>query len=60
MKLKFLLLTVVLLFSTGSAYSQTVYHTPSGKKYHLASCRMVKNVSHATTISGATKRGLSA
>ncbi|PQJ77992.1 DUF5763 domain-containing protein [Polaribacter porphyrae] len=25
--------------------SQNVYKTPSGKKYHLASCRMVENVS---------------
>jgi hypothetical protein len=25
--------------------AQTVYKTPSGKKYHLASCKMVENVS---------------
>mgnify|MGYP006120887473 CR=1 FL=1 len=27
------------------AFSQNVYKTPSGKKYHLSSCRMVQNVS---------------
>jgi len=25
--------------------AQSVYKTPSGKKYHLSSCRMVENVS---------------
>ena len=37
----------VLIFSVGAftSQSQTVYKTPSGKKYHLASCRMVENVS---------------
>ncbi|WP_148380386.1 DUF5763 domain-containing protein [Bizionia gelidisalsuginis] len=26
-------------------HAQSVYKTPSGKKYHLSSCRMVENVS---------------
>ncbi|MDG5490045.1 DUF5763 domain-containing protein [Psychroserpens sp. SPM9] len=30
--------------------SQSLYKTPSGKKYHLASCRMVENVSEKITI----------
>lgn len=37
---------------------QTVYKTPSGKKYHLESCRMVKNVSEEVTIEEAVKLGL--
>lgn len=31
-------------------YSQNVYKTPSGKKYHLSSCRMVENVSEKITV----------
>jgi len=38
--------------------AQTVYKTPSGKKYHLASCRMVKNVSEEITIEKAVDIGL--
>lgn len=40
------------------AKSQTVYFTPSGEKYHTASCRMVKNVSNKTDVNGALERGL--
>ena len=39
-----------LLFAAGSLASQTVYKTPSGAKYHLATCRMVKNVSEQITV----------
>jgi len=39
----------VILLSTLSAVGQSVYKTPSGKKYHLASCRMVENVSEKLT-----------
>jgi hypothetical protein len=42
------------LYSAG----QTVYKTPSGKKYHLESCRMVKNVSEEIAIKAALKLGL--
>ena len=48
---------IVLVFQTISP--QTVYKTPSGNKYHLANCRMVKNVSTATTIEKAQTKGLS-
>lgn len=34
-----------LLIFSFSISAQNVYKTPSGKKYHLASCRMVENVS---------------
>ena len=41
-----------------SLKAQTVFKTPSGAKYHLASCRMVKNVSEEITISRAKELGL--
>lgn len=47
----------LLLFAVGAS-SQTVYKTPSGEKYHVASCRMVKNVSQKITIADAQERGL--
>ena len=36
---------ILLLFCAISVAGQDVYKTPSGKKYHLSSCRMVENVS---------------
>ena len=47
----------LLIFSTG-VHAQFVYKTPSGEKYHLANCRMVKNVSEKITLEQATKMGL--
>lgn len=41
-----------------SVKAQTVFKTPSGARYHLASCRMVKNVSEEITISKAKELGL--
>ncbi|MBS9768691.1 MAG: hypothetical protein KGV44_14305 [Flavobacteriaceae bacterium] len=39
-------LLTILFFVLGNVlYAQSLYKTPSGKKYHLGSCRMVKNVS---------------
>lgn len=40
-----LFLTLALILVVLSANGQDVYKTPSGKKYHLSSCRMVENVS---------------
>lgn len=57
MKVAILNIILVLLFSV-SARSQTVYKTPSGEKYHLATCRMVKNVSEEITVSKAKELGL--
>ena len=54
---RFLTFFFLLLFST-VVHAQFVYKTPSGEKYHLASCRMVKNVSEKITIEQATKLGL--
>jgi Family of unknown function (DUF5763) len=50
---------ILLLLSFG-AKAQTVYKTPSGAKYHLATCRMVKNVSEEITTAHAKELGLQA
>ncbi len=50
-------LLILLLFSV-SVKAQSVYKTPSGEKYHLATCRTVKNVSEEITISQAKELGL--
>lgn len=42
-----------------SGLAQTVYKTPSGEKYHTATCRYVKNVSESMSVQQAKKRGLS-
>lgn len=51
----FILIAIVLSMAVKA---QTVFKTPSGKKYHLASCKMVKNVSEEITISEAKELGL--
>ena len=43
------LIFVLACFFSLQAVAQNVYKTPSGKKYHLASCRMVENVSEKLT-----------
>lgn len=50
--LSFLLLLSVV------ACGQSIYKTPSGKKYHLGSCRMVENVSEKITWERALQLGL--
>ena len=50
-------LLFIFLFSI-SISAQTVYKTPSGSKYHLSNCRMVKNVSSALNIDKAIRDGL--
>ncbi|SDJ97074.1 DUF5763 domain-containing protein [Flavobacterium noncentrifugens] len=49
-----------LLFFTMAVHSQSVYKTPSGEKYHLATCRMVNNVSEEITLTHAVELGLDA
>ena len=39
------LLTIFLFLVSLNIQAQDVYKTPSGKRYHLSSCRMVENVS---------------
>jgi hypothetical protein len=50
-------LLIAILISL-SAKAQTVYKTPSGQKYHLATCRTVKNVSEEITVAEAKELGL--
>jgi hypothetical protein len=50
-------LLFLLLFSL-VASSQSIYKTPSGKKYHLGTCRMVENVSEKITPERAIELGL--
>ncbi|OWK73722.1 hypothetical protein CBW16_09500 [Flavobacteriaceae bacterium JJC] len=52
-------IAVFLLFFVINVSAQTVYRTPSGSKYHLSGCRMVKNVSSALSIQAALGEGLS-
>jgi uncharacterized protein DUF5763 len=49
---------LALLLLSFSLQAQTVYKTPSGAKYHLATCHMVKNVSEQITINQAKDLGL--
>jgi methylphosphotriester-DNA--protein-cysteine methyltransferase len=56
--IKYFVLVFIILLGTSHVQSQTVYKTPPGKKYHIASCRMVENVSSALTVAEANKSGL--
>ncbi len=49
---------LILLLITTPLNAQVVYKTPSGTKYHLATCRMVKNVSEKISLAEAAKLGL--
>jgi hypothetical protein len=52
------IVTLILFLFPFSIQAQTVYKTPSGAKYHLATCHMVKNVSEELTVSKAIELGL--
>ncbi|WP_222578356.1 DUF5763 domain-containing protein [Membranihabitans marinus] len=56
MRFSFLVLFLFTVHGIGTA--QTVYKTPSGKKYHTATCRYVKNVSHKLSIKEARSNRL--
>jgi hypothetical protein len=56
--LKKLGISLTVIFISIIAHAQTVFKTPSGQKYHLASCRMVKNVSQEITVAEAKELGL--
>ncbi len=51
-------LVIACLLIGASSAGQTVFKTPSGAKYHLASCRMVKNVSEEISVATAKELGL--
>jgi methylphosphotriester-DNA--protein-cysteine methyltransferase len=54
----FLNVTLSFVIFSFSVHAQTFYKTPSDKKYHLATCHMVKNVSEAITLNEAKDLGL--
>ena len=56
--MRLLLIILAVLVSGVTLQAQTVYKTPSGAKYHLASCHMVKNVSEAIDLKEAIEIGL--
>ncbi|MCX6319569.1 MAG: hypothetical protein NTW29_19990 [Bacteroidetes bacterium] len=56
MRKLFHILIVILLALPAKA--QTVYKTPSGEKYHLATCHMVKNTSEKISLEQAIALGL--
>lgn len=45
MMIKSVISILVFIAATSIVTAQSIYKTPSGKKYHLNSCRMVENVS---------------
>jgi Family of unknown function (DUF5763) len=51
---------LALLLLSVSLKGQMVFKTPSGAKYHLATCRMVKNTSEQIAVSTAIELGLQA
>ena len=51
---------LILISISFSLKAQSVYKTPSGKKYHLAICRTVRNVSEKITLLEAIELGLEA
>jgi methylphosphotriester-DNA--protein-cysteine methyltransferase len=53
-----IVIALAILVPLSSLKAQMVYKTPSGQKYHLATCRSVKNVSQRITMAEAIKAGL--
>lgn len=51
---------LLIIMSSAILSAQTVYITPSGKKFHTATCSTVKNVSTAVSVQQAMKKGLTA
>lgn len=56
--MKVILQCCIFWLLTISANAQKVFKTPSGKKYHTATCSSVKNVSEEITINQAEQLGL--
>ncbi len=44
-KYTILILLAFIVLNTSYTFSQCIYKTPSGEKYHLSTCNVVKNVS---------------
>ena len=60
MKKQLLLLTVFFSLLFSNVFSQTVYITKTGKKYHVESCRYLSRSSFSISLSDAIARGYTA
>jgi len=60
MKKQLLLLTVFFSLLLTNVFSQTVYITRTGKKYHVESCRYLSRSSFPISLSDAIARGYTA
>jgi hypothetical protein len=49
---------LILLLLTQQVNAQSVNITPSGHKYHLATCKMVENASEKISVTAAVAKGL--
>jgi len=56
--LSVLLCVFMALMVSVNSFSQKIYKTPSGTKYHLGSCRMVNNVAEEVSLQRALDLGL--
>ena len=57
MKPRIYLAALIILLFVGNAFSQTVYITKSGKKYHIENCRYLNNSSIEIDLSDAASKG---
>jgi hypothetical protein len=55
---RFSIVLLLVQLLNGPIHAQVFYKTPFGKKFHLANCSTVKNVSEEITFGQATKLGL--
>lgn len=60
MKNLILILTLLCLFTLGKMQAQTVYVTPSGKKYHAKNCEVAKTGKKGMELAEAKKQGYEA
>ena len=60
MKKQLLFTTVIFLLLFNSVFSQTVYITKTGEKYHKENCRYLKKSSYSINLSDAKARGYNA
>jgi len=60
MKKHLLLFATIFSLLIGNVFSQTVYKTNTGKKYHSANCQYLSKSKIAISLSDATAQGLTA
>lgn len=60
MKKHLFLLTVIFSLLISNVFSQTVYVTKTGKKYHSAGCRYLSKSSYSISLADAKARGYDA